>query len=51
MRFLDLFSGLHGWSEPFIERGHRVITSDFDPSFGCTITGDFLDPTVRERVS
>lgn len=51
LNVLDLFSGLHGWSEPFIERGHRVITSDIDPAFGCTITGDFLDPNVRETLS
>lgn len=51
MRLLDLFSGLGGWSRPFIERGHTVVTSDLDPRFGCTVTGDFLDPTVREEIT
>lgn len=51
MQVLDLFSGLHGWSEPFVERGHRVVTSDIDPAFGCTVTGDFLDEEVRETLS
>jgi len=50
LNVLDLFSGLHGWAEPFIERGHRVVTSDLDPAFGCTVTGDFLDPNVRETL-
>ena len=50
MRVLDLFSGLHGWAEPFIDRGHRVVTSDIDPRFGCTVTGDFLDAAVRETI-
>lgn len=25
MRVLDLFSGLRGWSQPFIDRGHEVV--------------------------
>jgi hypothetical protein len=51
LNVLDAYSGLHGWAEPFIERGHRVITTDLDPSFGCTVTGDFLDPNVRETLA
>jgi hypothetical protein len=50
LNVLDLFSGLHGWAEPFIDRGHRVVTTDIDPIFDCTITGDFLDPKVRETL-
>lgn len=50
LNILDLFSGLHGWAEPFLARGHRVTTSDLDPRFDCTVTGDFLDPNVRETL-
>ncbi len=46
MRVLDLFSGLGGWSSAFRERDHEVITSDLDPRFGCTVTGDILDDSV-----
>jgi C-5 cytosine-specific DNA methylase len=47
VRVLDLFAGLGGWSAPFIERGHEAVTSDIDPRFGCTVTGDFLDYETR----
>ena len=30
---LDLFSGLGGWSEPFRDRGHEVLTLDNDSRF------------------
>jgi len=30
MKVLDLFSGLKGWSQPFIDRGHTVFTVDSD---------------------
>ena len=43
MRVLDLFAGLEGWSQPFRERGHDVISLDNDPRFGCDITADLLD--------
>jgi len=43
MRVLDLFAGLEGWSAPFRERGHEVVSLDFDPSFGCDITADILE--------
>jgi hypothetical protein len=33
MRVLDLYSGLRGWSEPWRERGHEVVTVDFDGAF------------------
>ena len=38
-----MFAGLGGWSGAFLERGHEVVTTDFDPRFGCTVTGDILD--------
>lgn len=43
MRVLDLFSGLGGWASAFRDRGHLVITSDLNPDFDCTITGDIMD--------
>lgn len=43
MRVLDLFAGLGGWSSPFAERGHEVVTVDNDPRFGCTYTADILE--------
>ncbi len=42
MRVLDLYAGLGGWSEPFRERGHDVLTLDSDPAFGCDIVADIL---------
>lgn len=42
MRVLDLFAGLGGWSAPFVERGHDVITVDIDPVFGAVMTADVL---------
>ena len=45
MRVIDLFAGLHGWSRAFRERGHDVLTLDFDPRFGCDLTMDVLDAT------
>lgn len=45
---LDLFSGLGGWSEPFRERGHEVVTVDNDPRFDCTYTMDVMDPAIFE---
>jgi len=50
VRILDLFSGLGGWSVPFIERGHEVVTADINPRFGCTFTGDFLDIEHRREL-
>lgn len=43
MRVLDLFSGLKGWSEPFIEHGHDVITLDNEPEFKPDYCMDILD--------
>jgi len=42
MQVLDLFSGLEGWSAPFRERGHDVVTLDLDPKFGADHQVDFL---------
>jgi len=49
VRVLDMFSGLGGWSQAFLERGHEVVTTDLELRFGCTITGDILaEWTVRQ---
>lgn len=48
MRVLDLFSGLKGWSEPWIENGHDVLTVDFDPRFDADIQKDILDISVED---
>lgn len=42
MKVLDLFAGLGGWSEPFREHGHDVLTLDNDPAFGCDLTLDVM---------
>lgn len=39
---LDLFSGLEGWSAPFREHGHEVVTLDLDPRFRADHQVDFL---------
>lgn len=43
MRVLDLFAGLEGWSAPWRDRGHDVISVDNDPRFGTTLVHDLLD--------
>lgn len=50
MNVVDLFSGLGGWAEPFIERGHTVITTDLDPSFERTITANVMDEDLADRI-
>jgi site-specific DNA-cytosine methylase len=42
MKVCDLFSGLEGWSKPFKDRGHEVVTVDNDPKFNPTICADIL---------
>jgi len=39
-----------GWSHAARTRGHNVITSDLGEHFGCTVTGDILDPAVRTEI-
>jgi hypothetical protein len=48
VRVLDLFAGLRGWSDPFAERGHDVLTLDIEPRFGADYQADILtwDPTT-----
>jgi hypothetical protein len=50
VKVLDLFAGLGGWSQAFVERGHEVVTLDLDPRFGCDITGDILDSQTMYNI-
>lgn len=43
MRVLDLFSGLNGWTEPFVEHGHEVYRVDIDDRFEADIYLDIND--------
>lgn len=50
MRALDLYAGLRGWSQPFRERGHEVVTVELDPRFrGITHTMDVREFLRRIR--
>lgn len=58
MKVIDMFSGLGGWSQAFLDRGHKVLRIDndskFDPDMVADIMAispgdlprDFLDPDV-----
>jgi hypothetical protein len=48
MRVLDLFAGLGGWGSAFLERGHEVVSVDFNPAFGTTIVADVFDLKAKE---
>lgn len=48
MKVLDLFCGLKGWSDPFAELGHQVVTSDIEERFGPTIVSDIMDLTAQQ---
>lgn len=43
MMVLDLFCGLRGWSQPFIDRGHDTWGIDIDPAFEPDVCADLLD--------
>jgi len=40
---VDLYSGLGGWSQAFVERGWKVLTVDIEPEFKPHICKDILD--------
>jgi hypothetical protein len=40
---LDLFSGLGGWSQAFRERGHSVVTVDYEERFDPDVLANVLD--------
>lgn len=48
MRVLDLFSGLNGWSQAFMDRGHDVVTVDNVASFNPTIVADINEFTLDD---
>ena len=51
MKCVDLFSGLGGFSQAFLDRGHEVIRYDINPRFKDvpnTITRDVLTLKIKE---
>jgi hypothetical protein len=50
LRVLDLFSGLGGWSQAFIERGHEVVRVDIEPGFQPDLVADVAKLTPEEVV-
>ncbi len=53
LRVLDLFSGLGGFSEAFLRRGHEVFRVDNDVRFAqvpCTIIGDVREIDIEQFV-
>lgn len=42
MIVFDFFSGLEGWSKPFKERGHIVVTVDIESKFNPTICANLF---------
>ena len=43
MRVLDLFSGLGGFSAPFRDRGHEIVSVDMEESFHPSVCADILE--------
>ena len=43
MKVLDLFSGLGGFSQVFVKRGHKVVTVDIEPKFNPDILVDIMN--------
>jgi len=51
MKVLDLFSGLQGWSYPFEQHGHDVVTIDNEPAYHPTFVLDIGDvDTVMDEL-
>jgi hypothetical protein len=48
VKVLDLFAGLEGWSAPFRERGHQVVSTDIDRRFLVDIHADILELTPAD---
>lgn len=50
MRILDLYAGKGGElrREKIERRGHRYVTLDLDPRFGCTVTADVFKLSAAE---
>lgn len=43
LRVLDLYCGEKNWSAPATDRGHTVLTVDFDPSYSPDVVADVLE--------
>lgn len=50
MKVLDLFAGLGGWSQVFKERGHEVITLDYEEKFGTDLVKDIREVTAQDII-
>lgn len=48
LTIIDLFSGIGGWSQPFKDRGHNVITVELESRFNPTICADVLTLTAND---
>lgn len=42
MRVVDLFSGLGGWSQPFLDAGHEVFRVELEPRLPAELHADIL---------
>lgn len=45
---LDLYAGLGGFSQAFVDRGHHIVTVDMDPRFNPTIVGNIRHMTTYD---
>lgn len=50
LRVLDLFCGEKNWSRPAADRGHVVLTTDFDDAYEPDLVADVFDLSVEEIV-
>lgn len=50
LRVLDLFCGEKNWSRPAVDRGHVVVTSDFDDVYAPDLVADIFDLSVETIV-
>jgi len=50
MKVLDLFSGLGGFSQAFVDRKHDVTTIDIEEKFNPTICTDIMKITPKELI-
>lgn len=48
MKVVDLFSGMGGWSQPFIDRGHEVFRVELEKRFPAELHADILEITAAD---
>lgn len=48
MKVLDLFSGMKGWSQPWIDDGHEVFTVEIDTAFDADLHADILKVSAAD---